>query len=650
MRHQPFFLDTTTPCWLLVAFFVFFVVTMMPPSSVSSAPLKYQLSTIAGVFSPGSSADGPVATTQINRPFFVVEAPNGDLFLSERFKIRRISGGNITTVAGIGSKGYSGDSGPATSAAINNPGGMAFVPATNELLFSDTGNNVLRLIDASGLISTVGGIGSGGFNGDGLSLKSTQLWNPEKLIFRNNTLYFVDKLNHRIRKVSFDSKVELVRTIAGNGNSTMSNNEEGIAATLASLDNPYEMEFDKASDDMFIADYGHNLIRKVSSSGMIWTVAGGGAKYQNNVLATQTTLNYPQSVVVSPTGDIFISDLNTIRKISKNGIITTICGQPGVTGLSQDTIDAANAQLNSPQSLFINKNGEVVFSDYYNNLVRKLTPYCSEGTVMSSDGTFCLEYCYRKLQNMTNVCSGNGFCVSTNSCACLTGFYGNECQFFTCFGKNASDVNVCSKHGSCSGLDNCTCEEGWMGSDCSIPVCVPIMNANQTVECSKKVISGSSMLLEHIGQVQNLDSKNISLSLEGSIFSKVQVIFPPSISKELSPYLNGTILSLVTSVYEQKNTTQTALKSPLISITILNSTSGDEVSIQQLQKGISLKIPMQNYLDFSNQNLTCMYFDVADQSWKKDGVTTIRDEVTMEFICITNHLTSFGVVDINGFG
>ncbi|KAF0977322.1 hypothetical protein FDP41_003975 [Naegleria fowleri] len=663
MRRQPILMFIPNSSWRLplllvvASFFLWMVSTshVSQHSFIQAAPIKYRLSTIAGVFSPTSKADGPVSTTQLDVPFFVVEAPNGDLYMTERFKIRKISNGNVITVAGDGLRGYSGDGGSALMASINLPGGMTWLPFTNELLFADTGNNVLRMIDSKGIISTVGGLSSGigGFNGDGSILRNTQLSNPEKLIFRNNTLYIADKLNLRIRKVSFQPVTgflnQTVSTVAGNGKNTSTGNEEGIPAILASIDTPYEMAFDSTNGDMYIADYGHNTIRKVSS-GIITTVAGGGVTYQNNVLATLTTLDLPQSVAVSVSGEIFIADCCTIRKISKDGMITTIAGKRGSVGLSPDqSIDATNALLNSPQSLFINKNGEIVFSDHYNSLIRKLIPYCPTGTVMSPDGTICLEYCYGILQNMTNVCSGNGVCSSNNTCQCSNGYFGSQCQFYTCFGTNSSDANVCSKHGTCMGFNNCTCQEGWTGNECSIPVCIPVLGGtNQTVVCSNKVISGTSMYFEQIGSVNNLDSKNISLSSgDGTTNTRVQVIFPPSISKELLPYLNDTSVSLMASIYQQQNFTNSALRSPLISITVLNTTSGDEFSVQRLNNPISLIIPSRNLQDVLNPNLTCVYYDVTDNSWKQEGVSTIRNEGALSFTCLTNHLTTFGVIDVN---
>jgi sugar lactone lactonase YvrE len=242
-------------------------------------------------------------------------------------RVRKVStNGIITTVAGngynagSGSGGYSGDGGAATSAELNVPTGVA-VDACGNLFIADNGNNVIRKVSANGIISTVAGNGTGGYSGDGGAATNAELNNPSGVtVDANGNLFIADQRNQRIRKVSTNG---IITTVAGNG--TYYYSGDGGAATNAGLSFPSGVAVD-ANGNLFIADNGNNVIRKVSANGIISTVAGNGYGAPSSSggysgdggAATNAELNNPSGVTVDACGNLFIADNgnNVIRKVA----------------------------------------------------------------------------------------------------------------------------------------------------------------------------------------------------------------------------------------------------------------------------------------------------------------------------------------------
>jgi sugar lactone lactonase YvrE len=283
--------------------------------------------------------------------------------------------GVINTVAGSGQQGFSGDGGQATAAELDSPTGIA-VDANGNLYIADTHNQRIREV-SGGVIGTLAGTGVAGFSGDGGAPASAQLDNPTALAFdQHGNLYIADSDNQRIREISGTT----ISTAAGNGVEGFAG--DGGAATAASLDEPTGLAFD-ASGNLYIADVNNQRVRMVAAStGVIATVAGSGVKgFTGDGPALTTELASPSGVAVDAGGNIYVADADNdrIREIS-GGNLTTIAGN-GVQGLGGDTGSAASAILNTPRTVLAGSSS-ILFSDTGNNLVRVI----SAGNVSSTGG------------------------------------------------------------------------------------------------------------------------------------------------------------------------------------------------------------------------------------------------------------------------
>ena len=275
----------------------------------------------------------------------------------------------INTLAGDSSVGYSGDGGAATSSSLYYPNGVA-VDASHNVFIADTDNARIRKVNTNGIISTVAGNGNYGYTGDGLQATNTSLYYPDGVaVDASGNLYIADTDNQRIRKVSTNG---IMTTLAGNGNSGYSGN--GVLATNASLYYPRGVAVD-ASGNVYIADTDNQRIRKVSTNGIITTVAGNGNEGYggDGVAATSTSLAYPSSMAVDASGNIFIADTDNqrIRKVSTNGIITTVAGD-GNYGYSGDGGVATNSSLAQPQGVTVDSLGNLFIGDTSDARMRKV--------------------------------------------------------------------------------------------------------------------------------------------------------------------------------------------------------------------------------------------------------------------------------------
>ena len=232
--------------------------------------------------------------------------------------------GNMTTYAGNGSSGFSGDGGKAIEGRLNVPAGLAFDKSGN-LYIADRNNHRIRKVDTRGMISTIAGTGIAGFSGDGAPAIKAQLNHPSGIAFdKKGNLFFSDRSNERIRVI--DSKGN-IRTYAGNG-------QEGFKgdsgpALQASLDKPFGIAFDRKGN-LYIADRGNNRVRRVNSQGIITTVAGDGGFFfmGDHGPAYRASVAGPTGVVVDNQGVLYIADRNNnrIRAVDTQGMITTVAG------------------------------------------------------------------------------------------------------------------------------------------------------------------------------------------------------------------------------------------------------------------------------------------------------------------------------------
>jgi sugar lactone lactonase YvrE len=235
----------------------------------------------------------------------------GNIYISDTYneRIRKIdSTGKITTFAGVGQSGYQGDGGPAFQAYITVPQGLRFDPSGN-LVFADSNNNAIRSINPQGVITTIAGTGTAGYNGDGISATQAQLNLPTDVAFDSaGNLYIADAKNNRIRRVGSN---KTITTVAGTGIAGFSG--DGLA-TGVELFFPIGINFD-LNGNLLIADTNNNRIRLLTPSGQLRTIVGDGLERYNGdgSLATAASLANPEGVVVDGAGNIYIADANNNR-------------------------------------------------------------------------------------------------------------------------------------------------------------------------------------------------------------------------------------------------------------------------------------------------------------------------------------------------
>lgn len=316
----------------------------------------------------GDAAAAPGAT--LATPSGVAYDRAGNLYIADASNnvVREVdTTGIIHTVAGSGGQGFAGDGGPATAALLDTPTGIA-VDANNNLYIADSHNQRIRMVDAQGVISTVAGTGTAGYSGDGGPATSAKLFRPEAVaVDAAGDLYIADTGNYRIRRVSNGT----ISTVAGDGEQIYSG--DGEAATSAGLDTPTGIAVD-AAGNLYIADSHNQRIRMVNPSGIISTAAGKGALgYSGDGgSASQASLAQPTGVSVDAAGNIYIADSenNVIRQVS-NGIIHTIAGD-GNEGYGGDNGAALSATLDTPRSASPDAFGNVAIADRLNQRIRTM--------------------------------------------------------------------------------------------------------------------------------------------------------------------------------------------------------------------------------------------------------------------------------------
>lgn len=347
---------------------------------------SFRIATVAGTGTAGDTGDGGQATTaELNGPRGVTEDIYGNLYIAEYYgqRVRKVTpSGVITTIAGTGTAGFSGDGGPATSAKLNGPYRVT-VDSAGNVYIPDSSNSRVRKVSPSGIITTIAGNGNVGRGGDGGSAVNASLNYPEAVAFDSNGNYYIaDEGANVIRRVDTNGNIT---TAAGTGVGNYTG--DGGPATSATLDGPVGIALN-ATNDLFISDQVNNVIRKVSN-GIITTVAGNGVFGYggDGGPALQAEFAYPASISIDPAGNLYIPDVNNdrIRVLLVNGTITSVAGNGG-QGYSGDGGPANSAQINVPRSVSVAPNGDVYIGDFGNNVVRVLTPSLSSGAPAITNG------------------------------------------------------------------------------------------------------------------------------------------------------------------------------------------------------------------------------------------------------------------------
>jgi sugar lactone lactonase YvrE len=331
--------------------------------------------TVAGNASAGYSGDGSFATiAQLNQPRNMIFDNSGNYYITDftNNRIREVATADtISTIVGNGTAGYGGDGQGANTASINGPWGVV-MDGTGNLYFADSANNRIRKVSSiNGTISTIAGTGAAGFSGDGAAATAAVLNDPTCLAMDHaGNLYVCDTANNRIRKITPGGTIS---TVAGNG--TEGYSSDGIAATNSALNDPEGLVFD-SNNNMYISDYGNNRIREVTSStGTISTVAGtGAAGYSgDNGVALNAKLNSPRGITIDTSNNLYFADSinNVVRKITAGGIISTIAGT-GKAGFSGDNGPATLAQLTLPSGVAFDASGNLYVVDTGNSVIRRI--------------------------------------------------------------------------------------------------------------------------------------------------------------------------------------------------------------------------------------------------------------------------------------
>jgi uncharacterized protein (TIGR03437 family) len=305
------------------------------------------------------------------------------LCLAQTYTITSVAGG-APLIIGIG------DNGQATNAFLNGPSGVAIDTAGN-IYIADTGDHLIRRVDTSGIITTIAGTnGSPGFSGDGGPAKSAKLHSPSGVaVDAAGNVYIADTSNNRIRKVDTSGNIA---TFAGSTNTFNSGVGDGGLATACNLYLPKGVAVD-ASGNVYIADFGNNRVRKVGTNGIIATVAGNGftANQVGNTgdggAATSGSVT-PFNIALNSAGDIFIADSqdNLIRKVTaSSGNISTVAGYIGFTGYSGDGSSALQATLMNPEGVAVDAAGNIFIADTGNDVIREVT--ASNGNINTIAGT-----------------------------------------------------------------------------------------------------------------------------------------------------------------------------------------------------------------------------------------------------------------------
>ncbi len=374
----------------LVSFFVALLVLFCSPVFAQN------IDTYAGTGTAGFSGDGgPATAAKINGPYAVTADVAGNVYFGDygNFRLRKInSSGIITTIAGNGTGGSTGDGGPAVSATVGYIKGICLDNAGN-IYFADNYDVVRKINAMTGIISRVAGIaGSSGFSSDGIQATAATLYNPIGLAIDNaGDLLIADQLNSRIRKVNMSTGI--ISTICGTG--TAGGTGDGGPATAALVNYPSGVAV-SLTGNIYVADFGSNKIRKINTAGNISTitypVATGSYGYSGDGgPSTAAHIYYPFGVATDTSGNIYISDQNnnTIRKINTFGIISSYVGYGFLAGTGTgayggDGGPATGAKMSQPSScVAVPSLGKIYIADRDNNRIRVVStlhkPYFTNG-------------------------------------------------------------------------------------------------------------------------------------------------------------------------------------------------------------------------------------------------------------------------------
>jgi len=329
--------------------------------------------------------NGTLATqAALTNPAALAFDPSGNLLVADRqgSRLWRVTAGIMTLVAGNGQKNFSGDGGPATSAALNLPDGLAVAP-DGTIYIADDNNGRIRRVSPNGIIDTYAG-GGANATGNGVPATSISLVRPVALALDSQgNLFVADALGDRIRRIAPNGTTTIV---AGTGQSGFSGDE--ASATSARLALPYALALDASGGNLYVADHENARIRHIDSNGVITTVAGQGAFVGDGGPAVQARFGSPADVAIDSQGNLYIADSSDqrIRKVTPGGQISTVAGS-GYSGTSASSVQATSALMRNPAGVAIDPQGNLIIADSANGLVRRVDSSGLMTTVVSAVGT-----------------------------------------------------------------------------------------------------------------------------------------------------------------------------------------------------------------------------------------------------------------------
>jgi uncharacterized protein (TIGR03437 family) len=343
------------------------------------------ITTEVGTDPPGIGQSQAATATPLGQIYAVAFDPSGNLYIAdyEGNQVFRVApSGTLTLVAGNGFAGFSGDGGPAVNASIKSPQGVA-VGSDGTIYISDTGNDRLRRVATDGTISTYAGNGFETFSGDGGLATNASLFAPNGLAFdAAGNLYVADTRHSRIRRISLGG---IITTVAGNGQETYAG--EGIA-TASALNDPVAIAFD-GSGSLYIADTLNNRIRRVTN-GTISTFAGVGQPGYLDGPASSAVFSFPKGMAFDSNGNLFIADPgnNLIRKIESN-VVSTVAGN-GALAFAGDGGNPLAASLAGPSAVAVDPSGDLFIADTMNDRIRLLSASTNNISTFAGNGAFRL--------------------------------------------------------------------------------------------------------------------------------------------------------------------------------------------------------------------------------------------------------------------
>jgi sugar lactone lactonase YvrE len=341
------------------------------PAAGAATTEDSTIHTVSGSERGFAGDGGPAAQALLNQPRDTAVAADGTIYVADTFndRIRKIApDGTISTIAGTGSPDYNGDDIAATSASLHWPHDVT-VDEGGVVYIADSAHHRIRMVTTDGVITTIAGTGQPGSTGDGGPATAARIQNPKSVAVYDGSLYF-SSLEDKVRRVDLTSGI--ITTVAGTDVAGYSG--DGGPATSATLDSPQRIAVDSVGN-LYVADTGNNVVRRIDAgTGVITTVAGNGTPGSsgNGDLATTAQIDHPRGLALDGDQVLYVadSDSHCVRRVNlETGIIRRVAGTME-KGFSGDGGPAKEAQLYQPRGLSVTPDGDLLIADTFNDRLR----------------------------------------------------------------------------------------------------------------------------------------------------------------------------------------------------------------------------------------------------------------------------------------